>query len=69
MLARHRAKGRAMAEIVNLNRFRKAKAKAEAGRIAENNRVKFGRTKAERQADLKLSEKAEADLSGKKLED
>ncbi|MFD1789664.1 DUF4169 family protein [Sphingomonas floccifaciens] len=39
-----------MAEIVNLNRFRKAKARTDAATQAEANRVKFGRTKAERDA-------------------
>lgn len=37
-----------MAEIVNLNRFRKAKAKADALAAAAENRVRFGRSKAER---------------------
>ena len=39
-----------MAEIVNLRTARKAKARAEAERQAADNRVKFGRTKAEKQA-------------------
>lgn len=38
-------------EIVNLNKFRKAKEKAEQERQAEENRIKFGRTKAERLID------------------
>lgn len=37
-----------MKEVVNLRRFRKAKMRAEKERQAEVNRVKFGRTKAER---------------------
>jgi len=36
-----------MAEIVNLNRARKAKARAERAKEAEANRLKFGRPKAE----------------------
>jgi len=36
------------AEIVNLNKFRKAKERAEQERQAELNRAKFGRTKIER---------------------
>jgi hypothetical protein len=38
------------ADIVNLNKFRKARERAEAERQAEANRVRFGRTKAEREA-------------------
>ena len=36
-----------MAEIVNLNRARKAKARVDATKQAEANRAKFGRTRAE----------------------
>ena len=38
-----------MAEIVNLNRARKDKAKADKEAGAAQNRVVFGRTKAEKQ--------------------
>jgi hypothetical protein len=38
-----------MAEILSLSKARKAKAKAEKETTAEANRIKFGRTKAERQ--------------------
>lgn len=37
-----------MAEIVNLNRVRKTKAREAAEAKATENRVKFGRSKAER---------------------
>jgi capsule polysaccharide export protein KpsE/RkpR len=37
------------AEIINLKRARKAKQRHEAATRAEQNRAKFGRTKAERQ--------------------
>jgi hypothetical protein len=52
-----------MAEIVNLKRARKAKARAEKDETAAANRIKFGRTRAER-------EKAEAGraLEAKKLD-
>jgi hypothetical protein len=39
-----------MAEIINLNRARKAKARAADVKQASENRVAFGRTKAEKQA-------------------
>jgi hypothetical protein len=38
------------ADIVNLNKFRKARERAEAEKQAEANRVRFGRTKAEKEA-------------------
>ncbi|MGL4396130.1 MAG: DUF4169 family protein [Hyphomicrobium sp.] len=37
-------------DIVNLNKYRKAKDRAESDKRAEENRVRFGRTKAERGA-------------------
>lgn len=40
-----------MAEIVNFNKYRKAKAKDDKDRTARENRAKFGRTKAEKQRD------------------
>ena len=38
-----------MAEIINLRRARKAKQRHEAAEKASKNRVKFGRSKAEKQ--------------------
>jgi hypothetical protein len=58
-----------MAEIVNLNRYRKAKAKADAKAEAETNRIRFGRTKAEKEAARRRSEKVAGELDGKKIED
>jgi len=58
-----------MAEIVNLNRVRKAKVKTEGRRQAEANRVAFGRTKAAKEADRAAAEKARRDLDGKKIDD
>ena len=46
-----------MSEPVNLNKFRKAKAKAEKQQTAKENRAKFGRTKAEKQLDKARAEK------------
>jgi hypothetical protein len=49
-----------MAEIVNLNRVRKDKAKADRDAKATENRVVFGRTKAEKQkaaAEKRIAEK------------
>ncbi|KAF0232284.1 MAG: hypothetical protein FD175_106 [Beijerinckiaceae bacterium] len=49
-----------MAEIINLRMARKAKARSEAGKQAEENRAKFGQTKADKKA-----RKAEATRAGK----
>ncbi|WP_420567769.1 DUF4169 family protein [Thalassovita sp.] len=57
-----------MAEPVNLNRFRKNKARAEKKARADQNAVKFGRTKAEKQLDRTQADKATRDLDGKKRE-
>ena len=40
-----------MAEIINLNKARKAKARAAGAAKAVENRAKFGRTKAEKARD------------------
>jgi hypothetical protein len=40
-----------MAEIINLNKARKARARAEKPIRAQENRVRFGRTRSEKAAD------------------
>jgi phage shock protein A len=52
-----------MAEIINLRQARKQKARAEKEARADENRVAFGRTKAE-----KNLTKAEQDLARSRLE-
>jgi hypothetical protein len=61
--------GDIMADIVNLNRARKAQKRATDQRQAEANRVKFGRTKAEKQNDQRVSKKQRQEIDGKKLEE
>ena len=51
-----------MAEIVNLNRFRKARARAEDRAQADANAAKFGRSKAEKDLEKARAEKAARDL-------
>lgn len=51
------SEGRATSDPVNLNKFRKAKAKAEKEQKAKENRAKFGRTKAEKQLDKARADK------------
>lgn len=58
-----------MADIVNLNRFRKMRLKEEREKTAEENRIRFGRTKAEKLRDRQDAERREADLDGKKVEE
>ena len=53
-----------MAEVVNLNKARKAKAKTDRAAKAKTNRVAFGRTKAE-----KVLTEAERRLAERKLDD
>lgn len=57
-----------MAEIVNLNRFRKAAAREEAARQADANRVKYGRDKATRQREAQEEARRRALLDGAALE-
>ncbi|MGH6974797.1 MAG: DUF4169 family protein [Stellaceae bacterium] len=57
-----------MAEPVNLNRFRKAKRHAEAHKQAAENRVVFGRTKVEREAERLKAEKAARELDQKRID-
>jgi len=57
-----------MAEIVNLNRARKAKAKGEKDKAAEANRLLHGTPKHLRNLTEARKDKADRALSGHKLE-
>jgi hypothetical protein len=57
------------AEIVNLRRVRKDKARAEEKRAAEANRAAFGRTKAEKSVTKATNDAAERKLDGHRHED
>jgi phage protein D len=52
--------------VVNLNKARKAKARASEKAQADANAAKFGRTKAERELERAQAEKAARDLDGNK---
>jgi phage protein D len=56
-----------MADVVNLNQRRKAQKRADKAKTAADNRVKFGRTKAEKTKDAALRERHERDLNGKEI--
>ncbi|CUH66757.1 hypothetical protein TL5118_01890 [Thalassovita autumnalis] len=55
--------------VVNLNKFRKAKARAEKKAQADENAVRFGRTKVEKSLDRAQNTKAQQDLDGKKRDE
>ncbi|MEO1642066.1 MAG: DUF4169 family protein [Pseudomonadota bacterium] len=58
-----------MTSPINLNKVRKAKARAEKDRRAAENRVKYGRTKAEKANDALQAGKASSNLDGIKTSD
>ena len=58
-----------MAEIVNLRRARKDKARAAKDAGAAESRTRFGRTKAEKRATEAEQARAKTTLDGMKLED
>ncbi len=53
-----------MDKVVNLNRVKKARARAEAAAQAAANRAKHGRTGAEKANDRRLQERRDALLDG-----
>lgn len=55
-----------MADLVNLNHARKAKAKVERGAAAKQNRLAFGRTKAEKAVRKAKTALTDAKLDGHK---
>ena len=57
-----------MAEIINLNRFRKARERDGKAKLAESNRLRFGRTKGEKTKSRIKAERAEKSLDDKKLD-
>lgn len=58
-----------MTEIVNLKKVRKDKARAEREREAEANRLRFGRTKAQKNADEQAKQREGRTVDDKKLDD
>ena len=55
-----------MAEIISLNRVRKAKARTLARSIARENRIRYGRTRAEKVAAAGEAAKLAATVEGAK---
>jgi uncharacterized protein DUF4169 len=59
---------RAMGKVVNLNKFRKQKAKLQREKQADTNRRFHGRTKAERQLELMQKQRLHEKVDGARLE-
>jgi hypothetical protein len=57
-----------MAQIINLRRAKKQKARAVKERDASLNRVRFGTSKSQEKVNSARSEKARTGLEGKKLD-
>ena len=57
-----------MSKPVNLNRYRKDKARADAKARADQNAVKFGRTKAEKDRDAAERARQDRRLDGHKTD-
>ncbi|HEX2672044.1 MAG TPA: DUF4169 family protein [Polyangiaceae bacterium] len=57
-----------MSNVVNLNKFKKRKAKAERVKRAETNRRLHGRTKAERARDALQKKQLETSVDGARLQ-
>ena len=57
-----------MAEIVNLRQARKARKRAEKTAQAAENRVRFGRTKAETKVQERDRQVKQLEMDGKKLD-
>ncbi|MBO9714101.1 DUF4169 family protein [Sphingomonas sp.] len=57
-----------MADVINLNHARKARARADKAAKAVENRVKHGRTKAGKAADRAQAARVDRDLDGAKRE-
>ncbi|WP_115712431.1 DUF4169 family protein [Legionella sainthelensi] len=55
--------------IINLNKKRKTKNRLENEKKASENRIKFGRTKKEKQLEKQENERNERFLDGHKLEE
>ena len=57
-----------MADVVNLNQYRKRRNRRDADKTAAANRTRHGRSKAEREKLRRESDKAAKDLDNKRLD-
>jgi hypothetical protein len=58
-----------MGDVINLNRFRKQRARSEREETAARNRVRFGRSKEEKARERSETARMNRELEGKKLDD
>ncbi len=58
-----------MAEIISLSKARKKKKREETNKKANENRVKFGRRKADKKLEDTRKERRNKDLDGHKIDD
>ena len=58
-----------MAKLVNLNKARKARTRQEKRRQADENAVKFGRSKARKSLEEARADKARRDLDSHRRDD
>ena len=58
-----------MADVVNLNRFKKRVERAQSEKAADANRARFGRTKSERALDELRSDRANRLLDQHRIDD
>ena len=56
-----------MGDVINLNQYRKAKARAEKEKAAAENRVRHGRTRVEEQTTQRELTRQAVELDGKRL--
>lgn len=57
-----------MADVVNLNQYRKRRNRRDADKTAAANRTRHGRSKAEREKLRRENDKAAKDLDNKRLD-
>jgi Domain of unknown function (DUF4169) len=57
-----------MADVVNLNQYRKQRARRDGQKRAAENRNRFGRSKQEQEKARREAEKAAKDLDNKRLD-
>ncbi|WP_170330508.1 DUF4169 family protein [Ruegeria arenilitoris] len=58
-----------MSKLINLNQVRKQRAKAQKKKRADENAVRFGRTKAEKDLDRTHKQKSDRNLDGHEIEE
>jgi hypothetical protein len=58
-----------MGEMINLKRFKKRSEREQSAKAAEASRARFGRSKAERQADERRAQRASELLDQHRIDD